>query len=178
MSSSGSATNASDPVTGDSLVVGRVAKAHGIRGEVVVEVLTDHDARFAPGSVLNGPGGVLTVRAARPHQERLLVRFDEVADRNGAEALRGAELTIPLTDAAPLPEGRWYEHQLIGLAVRTPAGQPLGVLDSVVASPAHDLWAVRTSSGARILVPAVEAIVVEVDLDARTITLDAPEGLF
>lgn len=165
-------------MTDDRLVVGRVAKAHGIRGEVVVEALTDHPQRFAVGATLEGPDGVLTVRASRPHQDRLLVAFAEIPDRNAAELLRGAVLTIAAEDAAPLPEGRWYPHQLEGLEVRDASGRILGRFAAVVASPAHDLWSVRTPGGKDVLVPAVAPILVDVDLDARTIVLDPPEGLF
>lgn len=179
MRSSGSATSAStELVTDDRLVVGRVAKAHGIRGEVVVESLTDHPSRFGIGASVLGPDGMLTVRASRPHQQRLLVLFDEVPDRNAAELLRGAELTIDASDAAPLPEGRFYAHQLDGLEVRANDGSHLGTFTKVVSSPAHDLWSVKTPAGREVLVPAVTPILVEVDLDAGIIWLDPPEGLF
>ena len=165
-------------MTDDRLVVGRVAKAHGIRGEVVVESLTDHPSRFAKGATLQGPDGLLTVRASRPHQQRLLVLFEEIPDRNAAELLRGADLTIDAVDAAPLPEGRFYAHQLDGLEVRANDGTHLGTFTRVVASPAHDLWAVETPAGREVLVPAVTPILVDVDLDAGIIWLEPPEGLF
>jgi 16S rRNA processing protein RimM len=162
----------------ERLIVGRVAKAHGIRGEVVVEPLTDHPERFAVGATLEGPGGPLTVVAARPHQARLLVRFDAIPDRNAAELLRGAELTIDAADAAPLPEGRYYAHELDGLEVRSLDGTVLGVFAKVVSSPAHDLWVVLATDGREVLVPAVAPIIVEVALADGVITLDPPEGLF
>lgn len=157
--------------------VGRVAKAHGIRGEVSIEILSDHPERFAVGALLGHRDAQLTVETVRPHQGRLLVKFEEVADRNDAERLRGAMLTVPSAERLPLPEGRYYPSDLVGLDVVAADGTTLGRFARVVESPAHDLWAVAV--GAReVLVPAVEAFIVSVDLPARRITLDPPEGLF
>jgi 16S rRNA processing protein RimM len=164
-------------VPDDRLVVGRVAKAHGIKGEVAVEVLTDHESRFDPGSVLLGPDGELEVKSVRAHQGRLLVTFAQIADRNAAERLRGTELTILESQAAPLPEGRWYPHQLEGFSVLNTDGVKLGSFAGVAVSPAHDLWIVDTGRG-RVLVPAVEAIVRDVDESGKRIVIDPPEGLF
>lgn len=162
---------------GERLVVGRIAKAHGIRGEVAVEVLTDHADRFAVDSVLQGPNGPLTVAASRPHQGRLLVLFAEVLDRNTAEALRGEVLTIAGEAAQPLPEGRWYPHQLEGLAVHLAgSGEKVGRFSHVVETPAHDLWVVRTVESREVMVPV--NFVEDVDLDAKRITIAPPEGLF
>lgn len=174
----------------ERLVVGRVAKAHGIRGEVAVDVVSDAPDRFAPGSRVivegharAGPEGPirqeaeLTVSAARPHQGRLLVRFEEVPDRTTAEALRGATLSIIVAEARTLPEGSFYPHQLEGLTVLDEAGATLGRMVRVEENPASDLWVVH--DGAReVLVPAVRAIVRAVDLDAGVIVLSPPEGLF
>lgn len=166
----------------ERLVVGRIAKAHGIRGEVAVEAVSDAPGRFEPGSRMTAGGSgrqdrELTVAAARPHQGRLLIHFEEVADRTAAEALHGAVLSIPSEEARALPEWSFYPHQLEGLTVLDEQGETLGRMVRVEETPANDLWVV--DDGAReVLVPAVRAIVRTVDLDAGTIVLAPPEGLF
>jgi 16S rRNA processing protein RimM len=165
----------------ERVVVGRVLRAHGVRGEVVVEVLSDAPERFARGSRMDAgdPAGertTLTVAAARPHRGRLLVRFAEVRDRTAAEALRGAPLSIPGEAAAPPPPGSYYAWQLEGLEVVDEAGERLGVLARVLRRPGNDLWVVRTGAG-EALVPAVQEFVRAVDLDGGRIVLRPIPGL-
>jgi 16S rRNA processing protein RimM len=165
------------------LVVGRVVKAHGVTGEVVVEVRTDDpDDRFAPGTVLrgrpkNGPERDYVVEAAREHSGRLLVRLDGVADRDTAESLRG---TIFLVDSEELPPiddpDEFYDHQLEGLRVVTTAGTPVGSVAEVLHTGAGELLSVRNEKG-EVLVPFVSAIVTSVSLADQTIQIDPPEGL-
>jgi len=159
-------------------VVGRIAKAHGIRGEVAVDVSSDEPSRFVQGARVLAGDRTLTVSTSRPHQGRLLVLFEEVPDRNAAEILAGADLTIPFEEA-PALEDEWsfYPHQLDGLKVTDESGNELGTMDRVEESPASDLWVVR-ADGREVLVPAVRDIVLRVDLDGGTIVLRPPEGLF
>jgi 16S rRNA processing protein RimM len=167
------------------LVVGRIVTAHGIVGECAVEVLSDAPERFATGAKL-GAGDpadeealrTLTIAKARPHQKKLLVKFREVTDRNGAEALRGTLLSIPAAEAIAPEEGTFYPHQLEGMAVVNEAGEPLGSLDDVLSAPASDIWVVRTPDGRRVMVPAVEEFVRDVDLDAGRIVLAPIGGMF
>lgn len=161
----------------DAVVVGRIAKAHGIRGEVSVEVLSENPERFAIGARLGHRDRELTVEAARRHGDRLLVKFEEVPDRNAAESLRGSELTVPEEEVAPLPAGRYYPHELEGLVVSDSRGSRLGTFVRVERSPAHDIWVVD-AGGREVMVPAVESFVVEVDIEAGRIVLDPPGGLF
>jgi len=161
----------------ERLVVGRIAKAHGIRGEMAVDVVSDAPERFEPGSRMNAGARTLTVEAARSHQGRLLVKFAEVPDRNDAETLRGVELTIAGAAARALGEGEFFEFQLEGLAVVDAGGRALGTFARAEEGAAHDLWVIDTPSG-EVYVPAVKEVVRAVDLEARRITLDPPEGLF
>ena len=165
----------------DERVVGRVVKAHGLRGELVVEPRTDHvDARFAPGAVLSVRGRALpavTVTAARRHGGRLLVQVEEVADRDGAEALRAAELTAPALADAPQDPDEFHDHQLEGLAVVLVDGTPVGTVTAVVHGAGGELLAVARPGGDEALVPFVAAIVPEVDLAGGRVVLDPPEGL-
>jgi len=169
------------------LVVGRIVRSHGVRGELVVEIRTDEpEDRFAPGSVLRGRAPKAraardveyTVEAARHHAGRLLVRLEGVADRDAADALRG---TLLLIDAAELtsPEDpeEFYDHQLIGLTVHHVDGSVVGEVTEVVHTPAGQLLTVRTAAGQDALVPFVTAIVPEVDVAAGRVVVDPPEGL-
>jgi 16S rRNA processing protein RimM len=163
------------------VVVGRIGKAHGIRGEVGVDVRTDFaDQRFAVGATLRTEPdrGVLTVAKARPHSGRLLVAFDGIDDRTAAEALRGTLLLVDATsDPALDVEDEWYDHQLEGLAAELADGTRVGVVTEVVHVPGNDLLAVRRDDGREVLVPFVAAIVPVVDLPAGRVVIDPPPGL-
>ncbi|MEU3455060.1 ribosome maturation factor RimM [Micromonospora sp. NPDC006766] len=175
------------------LIVGRIGKPHGIRGEVTVEVRTDEpEARFAPGMVLRTmPGAVapatpgayqvpaeLTVEFARMHQGRMLVAFEGVLDRDVAEALRGTLLGVSSDEIAP-PEDpeEFHDHQLVGLAVVTLAGERLGEVARIDHAPASDLLVLRRPEGRTALIPFVKAIVPEVDLAGGRVVVDPPGGL-
>ncbi len=155
--------------------MGRVTRAHGVRGEVAVQPLSEVPERFAPGSVLLlGPDGDhrLTVAGSRPHQNRLLVKFREVGDRDEAEALRGRLLLVAEDAVPPIDdEDRFWVHQVAGLDVVTEDGRSLGRIREVLANPANDVWV--TEGGA--LIPAVRDIVVEVDVPGgRAVVRDVP----
>jgi len=168
------------------LVVGRVVKAHGIGGEVVVDVRTDDPYdRFAPGNALrvrarDKTERRLVVDSMREHSGRLLVRLVGVSSRDAADALRGSLFVV---DAAELPEiedpDEFYDHQLEGLRVRTTAGRDVGVVAEVLHTAAGELLAVRPAEGdgPEILVPFVGAIVTSVSLDDGLVEIDPPEGL-
>ncbi|WP_374022151.1 ribosome maturation factor RimM [Mycobacterium sp. HNNTM2301] len=167
------------------LTVGRVAKAHGIGGEVVVEIRTDDpDARFAPGKTLRGRpsrGGTerdFVVESAREHGGRLLLRLAGVTDRDAADALRGTLFVVDSDDLPPIDEpDTYYDHQLEGLHVRTVTGQDVGVVAEVLHTAAGELLAVRRADGGEALVPFVGAIVTVVSLDDGVVEIDPPEGL-
>jgi 16S rRNA processing protein RimM len=166
------------------LVVGRVVKAHGVTGEVVVEVRTDDpDARFAPGLALCGrpaKGGSerhYVIESVREHSGRLLVRLDGVADRTAADALRGTLFIVDSGELPPIDDpDEFYDHQLEGLSVRTTAGAPVGTVAEVLHTAAGELLSVQTGDR-EVLVPFVSAIVTSVSLADRVIEIDPPEGL-
>ncbi len=166
------------------LVVGRIGRPHGLRGEVTIEVRTDDPAlRFAPGSVLvTDPAerGPLTVLAARLHSGRLIVAFDGVDDRDDAEELRGTLLEIDSADLKPLTDPEeFYDHDLIGLAVVTVQGDHVGLVADVL-HHGQDLLVVDAAgdrTGGEILIPFVAALVPEVDVAGGRLVVDPPEGL-
>lgn len=166
------------------LVVGRVVRAHGITGELVVEVRTDDpDTRFAPGARLrarpkNGPERTYVIDSAREHSGRLLVRLDGVVDRNAADALRGNIFLVDTEDLPPIDDpDEFYDHQLEGLRVVTTDGRLVGNISEVLHTAAGELLSVTSEAGAEILVPFVSAIVTEVSLENQTVEIDPPEGL-
>ncbi|WP_411373542.1 ribosome maturation factor RimM [Arthrobacter sp. MPF02] len=163
------------------LQVARIGKPHGIRGEVTVEVLTDApEDRFVPGTefaVEPASSGPLTVRSARWNKDILLLGFEEVADRNRAEALRGARLFIETGDLEEDDDEGWYEHELVGLEARV-GDAVVGKVTALNTAPAQDLLMVTTPDGGEILIPFVEQIVPEVNIEAGYILLTPPDGLF
>jgi 16S rRNA processing protein RimM len=167
------------------LVVGRVAKAHGIAGEVVVDIRTDDPAaRFVAGETLRGKpsrGGVerpFVLESVREHGGRLLVRLSGIGDRDAADALRGTLFLVDVADLPPIDDpDEYYDHQLEGLTVRTVGGDEVGVTTEVLHTPAGELLAVKRSSGAELLVPFVSAIVTSVSLTDGVVQIDPPDGL-
>ena len=166
------------------LVVGRVVKAHGVTGEVVVEIRTDDpDTRFAPGSSLRGrpsrggPESRYLVESVREHGAKLLVRLDGVADRNAAESLRGTVFVVDSEDLPPIEDpDEFYDHQLEGLQVVTTIGETVGTVAEVLHTAAGELLSIRAEEG-EVLVPFVSAIVTSVSLADQKIEIDPPEGL-
>ena len=164
------------------LVVGQVARPHGIRGEVVVDVTTDDpEARFAAGTVLAtdpAAAGPLTIESVRPHQGRLIVAFAGVPDRTGAETLRGVRLCVDSAEVpAPTDPDEYHDFQLVGLRAVSGSGEALGEVVGVEHGPAADLLVLRRGSGRTALVPFVKAIVPSVDLTAGEVVVTPPEGL-
>jgi 16S rRNA processing protein RimM len=164
------------------VTVGVIARPHGVRGDVAVDVRTDSpEQRFADGAVLTtepAQAGPLTVARTRWHSGRLLVQFAGVTDRTGAETLRGVRLLADLDEhVRPADPDEYYDHHLTGLAVRTTDGTVIGEVAEVVHLPGQDLLAVRRADGCEDLIPFVAAIVPTVDLDAGTIVVEPPPGL-
>ncbi|MDX8145420.1 16S rRNA processing protein RimM [Lentzea waywayandensis] len=165
------------------VVVGRVAKAHGITGELAIDVRTDSpELRFALGQKIqaklrDGTSRSLTVSAARPHAGRLLVRFEEVVTRDVAESLRGT-LLLGSTDDLP-PTGdpdEFYDHELEGLTAELVDGTKIGTVKEILHGPGGELLVVIRDSG-EALIPFVREIVPTVDVRGGRVVIDPPEGL-
>lgn len=166
------------------LVVGRVAKAHGVTGELVVEVRTDDpEQRFARGAILRAKTSDhgehnYVVTAVRPHGNRLLLRLEGVADRDAADALRGSVFVVDSEDLPPIDESdTYYDHQLEGLRVRTTDGRDIGTVAEVLHTAGGELLAVDRADAGELLVPFVTAIVTSVSLGTGIVEIDPPEGL-
>ena len=161
------------------VLVGRVGRAHGLSGDVVVDVRTDEpERRFAAGTQFTTSSGRLTVQATHWHGRRLLVRFAEISDRTTAEAVRGVELALEVpADERPADPEEFYDHQLVGLAARTLDGSPVGKVTEVLHLPGQDVLAVRTPGGEVGLVPFVRELVPTIELEARRLTVTDQAGL-
>jgi 16S rRNA processing protein RimM len=171
------------------VVVGRIGRPQGIRGELTVEVRTDEpELRFAPGAVLltrrqdapEQPGNppTVTVEGYRWQAGRMMLALEGVEDRNAAERLRDLLLAVEV-DPAERPDDpdEFYDHQLVGLRVVTVDGVVVGDVHEVLHLPSQEVLEVRPPAGEPVLVPFVGAIVTAVDLAARTVTIDPPPGL-
>jgi 16S rRNA processing protein RimM len=164
------------------VVVGRIGRPHGIRGEVTVEARTDDPARRLGAGVVvrtDPPAaGPLTIASAREHSGRLLLTVPGVTDRTAAERLRGV-LLVAEVDPAERPEDpeEFYDHQLVGLLAETVDGLVVGAVAEVLHLPGQDVLSIRTPADEEVLVPFVAAIVPTVDLDAGRVLLDPPPGL-
>ena len=171
----------------EMIVVGRIARAHGNRGQVIVNVETDFpDRRFRSGSTLHAAADGRSLRleivAARFHRGRPVLTLDGVDTMNQAESLAGFELRVPESELPRLPEGSFYHHALTGCAVRTVAGKDVGTVTAISGSSGAQRLLVRRTGdpdGAtgEIDVPLADSICVEVDPERREIVVDPPEGL-
>jgi 16S rRNA processing protein RimM len=163
-------------------VVGRIARPHGIRGQVIVNPETDFpEERFAVGATLfvrRGGGNIepLTIASSRIQQGRPVIGIDGVGGMNEAQALAGLEFRVPVEDLAELPEGTFYHHDLVGCVVVTPDGVELGTVGAVEGEAGNTRLAVQTGTG-ELLIPLASEICTRIDPAARRIVVVPPDGL-
>ena len=162
--------------------VGRIARAHGIRGQVIVSLDTDFpEERFRTGAELfierNGAIQTLTLTSVRFHRDRPVIGIAGVETMSDAEALAGRELRVPVDRLAPLPGGTFYRHDLIGCRVETPAGELVGTVESVEGTLSGSRLVVAAASRGEVLIPLVANICIAVDPAAKRIVIDPPDGL-
>jgi 16S rRNA processing protein RimM len=161
--------------------VGWIARAHGIRGQVIVSLETDFpEERFRPGAELfieqNGAVQGLTLTSVRFHRDRPVVGIAGVETMNAAAALAGRELRVPVDRLASLPGGTFYRHDLIGCRVETPAGELIGTVQNVEGTLNGSRLVVAATRG-EVLIPLVAEICTTVDPAAKRIVINPPEGL-
>ncbi|WP_242361308.1 ribosome maturation factor RimM [Limosilactobacillus antri] len=162
--------------------VGKIVNTHGIRGEVRVLPTTDFvKERFAPQQKLYlqeaGDPLELTVEGARQHKGFILVKFAGYDNINVVEGFRGHELMVSAADQQPLADGQYYYHQIIGLTVKTVAGEELGRIKEILAPGANDVWVVERPGKADLLLPVIDDVVKQVDLDNGQVLVELMEGL-
>jgi len=161
-----------------TVVVGVVAKPHGIRGDVTVQNRSDNPDRWTVDSFVFDREGIrYRVVGVRKQGARLVIRFDGVDDRTAAEALRGKELLVPESWLPTLPEGEWWPSQIEGCRVVTDDGHELGVVTVVIANPANDLWVTVDDAGDETLIPALADLLLQIDVVAKRIVVRSVPGL-
>ncbi|HJZ71706.1 MAG TPA: ribosome maturation factor RimM [Vicinamibacterales bacterium] len=162
-------------------LVGRIARAHGLRGQVIVNLETDFpEERFQPGAELfverSGCVEALTVTTVRFHRDRPVIGLRGVESMTEAEALAGLELRVPVNALAALPDGVFYRHDLIGCRVETTGGRDVGIVSGVEGSMAGSRLVIE-GAGGEVLIPLAAEICREIDAAAKRIVIDPPEGL-
>ena len=168
-------------MTDELVTIGRIVKPHGIRGEVAVDVLSDVPGRFDVGVEVLVAGTPTRIATCRPHQGRLLVRFEGITDRTAAEGLRASQIQAPALDLAATDT--YFAHELVGLAVVDDEEGHLGYVQALIELPSaaeYDLLEVVREDGSRWLLPAVDDFVEIVELSDGQLQLqliDPPEGL-
>ena len=166
------------------LVVGQIAGPHGVHGELKVKLVTQDPDRFRRlEQVLIGPEGAEPIPWAlegyRLHKGQALLRLAGCHDRDTAGTLRGMLVQIPLEEAIPLEEGEYYEHQILNLDVYTVSGELLGQIVDIIYTGANEVYVVQGAAfeGGELLLPAIEDVVLQVDLEAGRLTVELPDGL-
>lgn len=165
----------------DKILVGALIAPHGIAGCVTADCLSDNPLRFHAGAVffLDEPvlgHRTLSLETASTHKGRLLLKFAEIPDRNAAELLRGRKLLVSLEEVPPLPEGEYYQFQIIGLNVLE-NGQELGQIIDVLDYTANDIYVLQRKDGSQTLIPALKSIVKKIDIQAGCMEVQLPPGL-
>ena len=166
----------------DLVAIGQVVRVHGLNGDVRVRSLSDVSGRFDTLTqvTVEGPGGArreLVVRAARPIGNDYLVSFDGINRAEAAAELVGCFLQITEDRAALLPEGQYYQHDLVGMAVRTEEGTAVGTLAEILPTGANEVFVVRKADGREQLIPATREVVRSVDVSGRLMTIRRVPGL-
>jgi 16S rRNA processing protein RimM len=161
------------------LVIGKLRRPHGVRGEILMEVLTDFPERIKPGSAVfvgeqHTPRLILSRRS---HQQGMLLTFEGLQTPEAVGVLRNEYVYVSAADRPALPAGEYYHHQLVGIQVFTLEGELLGELSEIMVSAAHDIYVIRMPIGRQILIPAVESYIKEIDLENQRMVVSPIPGL-
>ena len=161
------------------LVVGRIVRPHGIRGGLIVEPQSKIITNLTSGMqiFLGSNYDVFTVRRFSPHRKRYLLNLETINTRDDAEIYRDVMVYLHFEDTEPLPEGEYYDWQLLGLTVITDDNEILGKLEEIIETGANDVYLVRTGSDDEILIPAIESVIKTVDLENNKMIVHLIPGL-
>jgi len=159
------------------VVVGKLRRPHGFKGEMLMDVLTDFPQRLRERKVVyvGEAHEPITLETVRPQDRALLVSFIGMQDIDAVGRLRNQMVYVKVSDLPKLPAGEYYHHQLIDLKVIDDQGQALGVLTSILETGANDVYVVTTPAGADLLLPAIEGVILQVDLERHEIQVHPPE---
>jgi 16S rRNA processing protein RimM len=174
-------TGSGSPTAGEPeyLVVGIIRHPHGLKGEMLMEVITDFPERLVPNSnvILEEGWRHVEVVVARPYKQGLLVKLKGIDSPEEAGRYRGNKIYVKSSNRPPLPEGYYYHHQLIGLQVVNGQGEVIGCLKEILQTGANDVYAVATGKGTELLLPAIDSVILEIDLNLRRMRVQVPAGI-
>jgi 16S rRNA processing protein RimM len=163
--------------------VGKIVRLHGVRGAVKILPYGESLNLLGPGAtlhVIESPAGgstrPLTVAGLAVQARSCIVKFHEIGDPDQAELLKNQEVFLPESQLAPLQEDEYYHYQLIGLAVETSSGDPVGTLTGILETGGHDVYVIDRD-GREVLIPAVASVICRIDLEHRRMVIDPPAGL-
>lgn len=169
------------PVEGEPafLVVGKLRSPHGVRGEILMTVMTDFPDRIQPGVTFYlGEGyAPVVVASVRHHNKGLLLRFKGVDTREDVARFRNQDIFVSSEDRPPLPKGEYYLHELIGMQVITDSGELLGVLSEMIETGATNVYVIRREAKADVLIPATDEVILDIDVKKKTMRVHLLEGL-
>ena len=159
------------------VVVGKLRRAHGLRGEMVMEIHTDFPERLKPQKTvyLGEQKEPFKLRTVRPHDRYLLVSIDGFFDPDAVARFRNTEVFVRTDTLPDLPEGQYYHHQLIGLQIVTEQGSRLGKLVEILETGSNDVYVISGEEGQEILLPALEGVILAVDLEKKEMRVQPPE---
>jgi 16S rRNA processing protein RimM len=167
--------------TGESvfLIVGFLRRPHGVHGEIIMDVHTDFPERLRPGTkvFVGEDHKPMTIATARPHGTGMLLGLRGLTNPELAGQLRNTYVYVPAKDRPPLPEGKLYQHQILGLRVVTDAGQELGKLTDIIATGANDVYVVTTAEEKELLLPAIPDVILGYDLENGEMKVHLIAGL-
>jgi 16S rRNA processing protein RimM len=161
------------------LAIGRLRRPHGVRGEVLMDVLTDFPERIKPGTTvyIGERHEPLQIKSCRWKKPEMLVSFEGYEDREQAGQLRNRLVFVRSEDRPPLPAGEYYHHELIGMRVVGDTGNELGVLTDILQTGANDIYVVKTQDDAELLLPAIEPVILDIDIEQGVMRVHLLPGL-
>lgn len=157
--------------------MGRIKGAWGIHGDVKIDLLSDAPDRFEPGNIVHVKNESTRVQRSRRVRGGMVVKLDIVNDRNQAELLRGQEITVTPEQVSPPPQGSYYHFQVLGLNVLSHEGENLGKIQEIIETGANDVYVVHLEGRRDVLIPALEDVILDVDLERGSMTVRLPDGL-
>lgn len=172
-------SGSSPPGEPEFLVVGKLGKPHGIHGEIVMDVYTDFPERLEVGVVVYiGPQHKpIQIARRRPHPRGLMLSFEGFQSREAVADLRNLLVQVPTADRPALPDGEYYQHQLLGLQVIDEGGLELGLVTAIIETGANDVFVVKDKEGSEVLIPDIEPVILDIDLGEKQIKVHMLPGL-
>lgn len=161
------------------LMVGRLLRPHGLQGEMLMAVMTDFPERLKPDTTLfmGNRYDPITIKSVRHHNKGLIVTLEGYGERQAVEHIRNQDLFVKTENLPKLPEGEYYQHQLIGMEIVTDQGDTLGTLAEIIETGANDVYLIRPEQGKDILIPAINDVILEINLENKQMIVHLLEGL-